>query len=643
MKSLLAVLLVLFAAGCAAGPEPGTFVRIDASVPLGEPPAWATLERQLISAMNASPEALLEKYVRPDGSTLWPTTEDFKSIDALDDVYEGFHNWPLFYVLGGDEKFLAYSHREFDAITRQFAHYDTGNGYPMVVKEYQPGYDWFHQGEGNYLFYMLCLADPTNTKTVERARRFAGLFMNEDPEALNYDPVHKVIKCAHNGSRGPAFWNFSGDSIWTTAGYGLPFFDVPGFQTFDDIQDPAKMKQFAAICNERRGKGDAVINLLSTSLVSTAFLLTGDEKYRAWVRDYTEAWMKRAKQNDGILPDNAGPSGKAGEQMDGMWYGANYGWTWPHGWHGVGEAAVVSAENTALLTRDPSYMRFPRSQVDMLMKLGVEKGGRFCVPHKHGAPGKVRFKAGEAPIDKDGWFEFTPMPSFYMAHVWGVSMDARDMAREQRLSAGAKHSLDLTAWHHQKDQGGHDAQWLAYMRGEYPDYPEQILKYNLQQVQNRLNFMQQDKQDPKTYGDWYLQQRNPVTCEGLVQLTLGGPLPVYNGGILWVRVRYFDLQKMRPGLPPDVAALVEKVEEGRTVLHLANLSKTETRDVLVQAGGCGEHSFTKVRFTSADEPKGRTARVDGKYLHVHLRPATRITLELGMDLLANDPSYAPPW
>jgi hypothetical protein len=63
----------------------------------------------------------------------------------------------------------------------------------------------------------------------------------------------------------------------------------------------------------------------------------------------------------------------------------------------------------------------------------------------------------------------------------------------------------------------------------------------------------------------------------------------------------------------------------------------------VQAGGCGEHSFTKVRFTSAESPAGRTAHVDGKYLHVHLRPATRITLELGMDLLANDPSYAPPW
>ena len=57
---------------------------------------------------------------------------------------------PLFYLLGGNERFLTDVHREFDIITEAMSHYDTGHGYPMVVKEYQPGYDWFHQGEGNY-------------------------------------------------------------------------------------------------------------------------------------------------------------------------------------------------------------------------------------------------------------------------------------------------------------------------------------------------------------------------------------------------------------------------------------------------------------------------------------------------------------
>ena len=53
------------------------------------------------------------------------------------------------------------------------------------------GYDQFHQGESYIYFYFLCLADPTNPKLIERARRFAGFYLNEDPEAPNYDPEHR--------------------------------------------------------------------------------------------------------------------------------------------------------------------------------------------------------------------------------------------------------------------------------------------------------------------------------------------------------------------------------------------------------------------------------------------------------------------
>ena len=112
----------------------------------------------------------MERYVRADGSILWPTRENFSGIDGLDDAYESFHNWPLFYLLGGSsDHILEYSHRTWEVITRQFAHYDTGHSHPMVVKEYEQGYDWMHQGEGYLFCYLLCMADPTNEKT--RARR----------------------------------------------------------------------------------------------------------------------------------------------------------------------------------------------------------------------------------------------------------------------------------------------------------------------------------------------------------------------------------------------------------------------------------------------------------------------------------------
>ena len=41
------------------------------------------------------------------------------------------------------------------------------------------------------------------------------------------------------------------------------------------------------------------------------------------------------------------------------------------------------------------------------------------------------------------------------------------------------------------------------------------------------------------------QTVNPVTCEALVQLTLGGPQPMYNGGMLHTTVRYFDAERRR--------------------------------------------------------------------------------------------------
>ena len=49
--------------------------------------------------------------------------------------------------------------------------------------------------------------------------------------------------------------------------------------------------------------------------------------------------------------------------------------------------------------------------------------------------------------------------------------------------------------------------------------------------------------------------------------------------LLRARLRYFDLDRRRPGLPQDVAALVEKLEAERTVLQLVNLSAIQTRNL----------------------------------------------------------------
>ena len=60
-----------------------------------------------------------------------------------------------------------------------------------------------------------------------RARRFAGLYMNEDPEAINYDPVHKIILSPRTGSRGPHYHdeNVKPGPSRASERYGLPAYD----------------------------------------------------------------------------------------------------------------------------------------------------------------------------------------------------------------------------------------------------------------------------------------------------------------------------------------------------------------------------------------------------------------------------------
>ena len=160
-------------------------------------------------------------------------------------------------------------------------------------------------------------------------------------------------------------------------------------------------------------------------------------------------------------------------------------------------------------------------------------------------------------------------------------------------------------------------------------------------------------QDPHRW-----QHTNPVTTEALIQLTLGAPQLIYNGGLLMSRLRYFDLSRKRPGLPQDTAALVERLEANRTVVRLVNLSPFETRDMLVQGGSFGEHRFTAVQYThrTSEYPgateayaappvteDARSVSVEGSHVRVVLPPATEITLDLGTAPFVNEPSAALPW
>jgi hypothetical protein len=144
---------------------------------------------------------------------------------------------------------------------------------------------------------------------------------------------------------------------------------------------------------------------------------------------------------------------------------------------------------------------------------------------------------------------------------------------------------------------------------------------------------------------------NPIVTKGLVFLTLGGPQAIYNGGLLQVRLRYYDADKQRPGLPDDVGALVSDIDSAGVTVSLVNLDAVETRKLIMQAGAYGEHKFTTVAYeevshNETEQPSERIPRslaVNGKYLTVVLPPGKGITLVCGQKRFVNKPSYGQPW
>jgi hypothetical protein len=102
-------------------------------------------------------------------------------------------------------------------------------------------------------------------------------------------------------------------------------------------------------------------------------------------------------------------------------------------------------------------------------------------------------------------------------------------------------------------------------------------------------------------------------------------------------VRYFDPDQHRPGLPTDVAALVEKLTADETVLTLVNVSPVHARRVIVQGGAYGEH-----QFTTATTDDARLA-VNGRRLEVVLDPGAGTQIKLGTKRYAHQPTLAWPW
>ncbi|MFL2542738.1 MAG: hypothetical protein ACJ0UT_12375 [Candidatus Latescibacterota bacterium] len=587
-----------------------------------------------------------------------------------DDYYEPFFNWPLVYLMGGGEHLLSLAERQWEAVTKQLTRLGTSH------KEYGIREDQMHQSESDVFFYHLSLANAEHPKRRERARRFAGFYLNEDPEAINYDPEHKILLSGLNGSKGPYYEPESAreSKSYSPLGtsmevYSLPFFDLEGIKSVEDLADPNNARRMGQALFDRWRMGDTPTNLSVTSLVSNAFLLTGEEKYRDWVVEYTDAWLERAKANDGLLPDNVGHSGQVGEYCNGKWYGGRYGWTFPHGFLTLQKATIDAGANAYLLTRDKDYLELPRRQMDRILELGevrdireqamsvserwvsqfnsMDRHETFLVPHRYGDA---------------GWFDWQPISPVYMVALWNLSMDEGDWERIERVRQAEAFDWDAVFPFHNKEDSGHESPWVRFLAGNNAQYPERMLQASYQLTCRRAAQVREDQDVGTQHHIHHWQWGNPVSSEALIQQTLGGPQPIYNGGLLHVRLRYFDVERRRPGLPEDVGALVEKLTANRTVVRLVNLSPVAGRKLLIQGGAFGEHRFGEVRYqrrtseypgwmggyagTYAAEPlvvEERTEAINNSRFHVELPPGSELLLDLSTERYVNEPSCSGPW
>jgi hypothetical protein len=593
-------------------------------------PRWALLQRQIFATLDKAAIEFADRYTRPDGTLIW--RDRWPGMDGSDDPYEGFMNMPLFYALGGSREVYDRSRVIWDGITWQWTEYG------QIHREFDAYYDWMHHGESNLFFYFFGLADPAVLKDQQRTRRFAGFYNGEDGEAPNYDAEKRLIRSPITGSRGPRHVQTAED--WSTHreildNYLPPFEDLPGIDRYGmktPWSEDATYAEILARINQRQSRGDVPLNLGATSLMTHAFLYTAEEKYRRWVLDYLAAWEERTARNDGIIPDNIGLSGEIGEYNDGKWWGGYYGWRWPHGSFSLLEPLCVAGTNAALISGDMRHLALPRSQLDMLWGLRREENGQQLVPNRH---------------YDEGWRDFRRMHPMYGVYLWNISMAEEDAERAERGWAGDLFDAVNPDYHgYGVTNGGHmgfngnTAQWFNFMRGRYPGYPEAVLEADLKTITEQIANYRLPENDPETVDHYresmtihMWQQLTPMVVEALAQLTLGGPMHVYHGGLQQARLRYFDVAGKRPGLPQGVAALVHGLTADSAQLTLVNTDAGKTVDLIIQAGAFGEHEFTSANGTSAF----------GRWLHVTLAPGATAELTLGMRRFANPPSYDTPW
>ncbi|MGV3578216.1 hypothetical protein [Brevundimonas sp.] len=584
--------------------------RITVSTPMA-PPDWALLQRQLLHANAEACKVFYDRYFDERGYFL--CFERWGANDGPDDAIENVNDWPLLHALGGAEIVKTMYTQAWEGHLRQFTAAKTKDveiaREGMFYKEFNVQLDWQHHAEEMTLFNVQGLSDPNNPRFHDRARRFSALYMGEDPDAPNYDPEHKIIKSLMNGSRGPMLrkataLDWAGDPF-DTAG----FFMEHGEDTYEETLH--HYDEYTDVV------GDHPLNLFATTLALNAYMIDHQPKYRDWLLGYVDAWAERAKQNNDLLPSNVGLDGVIGSAADGNWWGGTYGWGFSPVNPVTGQRedrsrvlrTILGFFNAYLLTGDDKYLDTWRKQTDRINAARRTVDGQVQTPTMYGP---------------DGWYGWKTGPhQSNSLDIWWFSMKASDRARAP------------------------DHPWVAFLEGRNPDFPEAALRDGLAQVAARAELQRQDTTTPDTRLADACLDINPARVTALMQTMMGAihiarpgwsPATANAGGSpLYARLRYFDPDNRRAGVPEDVAALVDHMTADETAVTLINLDVTRPKTVTVQGGGYGEHTIRSVTV-------GETRQaVDAATFTVTLAPGSGARLVLAMDRYVNQPTLRFPW
>ena len=575
---------------------------LDVNSPM-TPPQWALLQRTLLRDEALACQAFFEHYFDASGYLL--CVPRWGGDDGPDDAAENMLNWTMLHALGAPDVVLELYKKGWEGHLRQYTEAKTTD-VPfardgMYYKEFPVTFDWFHNGEGFSVFFLQGLSDPYDDALAVRTRRYAGFYLGDDPAAPNYDPERKIIRSMFNGSRGPLMrkataLDWAGDPIEIEGrfdpGHGERDYEemLQHFQDYNDIV------------------GDHPLNMGATTLAFNAYALTGEQRYRDWLVDYIDAWVERTQANGGIIPSNIGLDGSIGGECDGKWYGGVYGWGFSvydpasgqiaHRRSATGRAPYSFA-NALMMTGDRRYVDVWRGVIEAVNSNAKRVDGRQLFPQMYG---------------DDGWYEFREDPfddGALQVYYW--SMDSAD--RERVTGSG----------------------WLDFLDGRNPSYPVDALKADLETVRSRMEGVRQDTASPDTRMSDDMNGLQPAITGALTELMLGGLPTGREGHPLHARLRYFDPERRRAGVPEDVAALVTRMTDTETSVTLVNVNQVEARTVVVQGGAYGEH---RIVTAHAD---GAPVDVEGSSFAVRLAPGSGAEVTLTMSRYASPPTLAFPW